>query len=261
MIAIRRPDELARMRESARIVGAALRMVEELIRPGVETRDIDGEVERFILAQDAKPSFKGYRGYPASACISINDVVVHGIPSSRKLAEGDIVSVDVGVYKNGYHGDGAWTFPVGEIAAESERLLRVTREALERGIAQARPGRRLGEISHAIQQHVEGEGFSVVRMLVGHGIGTQLHEDPQVPNFGSRRQGPMLAAGMVLAIEPMVNGGGFEVYTEPDEWTVVTRDHSRSAHFEHTVAIGADGPEILTRPGPQSSGGVKGEQP
>ncbi len=261
MIAIRRSDELERMRESARIVGAALRLVEEMIRPGVETRDIDAEIERFILTQDAKPSFKGYRGYPASVCISINDVVVHGIPSSRKLIEGDIVSVDVGAYKNGYHGDGAWTFPVGEIAAESGRLLRVTRAALERGIAQARPGRRLGEISHAIQQHVEGEGFSVVRMLVGHGIGTQLHEDPQVPNFGSRRQGPVLAAGMVLAIEPMVNAGGFEVYTEPDEWTVVTRDHSRSAHFEHTVAIGANGPEILTRPGPRSSDGVKGEQP
>ena len=247
MIAIRRSDELERMRESARIVGAALRLVEEMIRPGVETRDIDAEIERFILTQDAKPSFKGYRGYPASVCISINDVVVHGIPSSRKLIEGDIVSVDVGAYKNGYHGDGAWTFPVGEIAAESGRLLRVTRAALERGIAQARPGRRLGEISHAIQQHVEGEGFSVVRMLVGHGIGTQLHEDPQVPNFGSRRQGPVLAAGMVLAIEPMVNEGKFEVLTLKDKWTFVTVDGKLSAHFEDTVAVTNEGPVIMTR--------------
>lgn len=252
MIAIRRPDEIERMRESGRIVAEALRLVQGLVAPGVTTRAIDAEVERFIVAQGAKPSFKGYRGYPASACVSVNDVVVHGIPSSRELREGDIVSVDVGAFKEGYHGDGAWSFPVGRVDQESERLLRVTREALEAGIAQARPGNRLGEISHAIQSHVEAAGFSVVRMLVGHGIGTRLHEDPQVPNFGSRRQGPLLAAGMVLAIEPMVNGGGFEVYTEPDEWTVVTRDHSRSAHFEHTVAITADGPDILTLAGPGS---------
>jgi methionyl aminopeptidase len=218
----------------------------------VTTREIDAEVERFIVAQGARPSFKGYRGYPASACVSVNEVVVHGIPSERALREGDIVSVDVGAFKDGYHGDGAWTFPVGKIAEASVRLLKVTQEALERGIAQAQPGHRLGEISHAVQEHVEKHGFSVVRMLVGHGIGTQLHEDPQVPNFGSRRQGPVLAAGMVLAIEPMVNVGGFEVYTEPDEWTVVTRDHSRSAHFEHTVAITEEGPEILTGPGPGS---------
>jgi methionyl aminopeptidase len=252
MIAIRRPDEIERIRESARIVGAALRMTRDLVKPGVTTREIDSEVERFIVAQGARPSFKGYRGYPASACISVNEVVVHGIPSERALKEGDIVSVDVGAFKDGYHGDGAWTFPVGKITETSTRLLQVTQEALGRGIAQAQPGHRLGEISHAIQEHVERYGFSVVRMLVGHGIGAQLHEDPQVPNFGSRRQGPLLAAGMVLAIEPMVNTGGFEVYTEPDEWTVVTRDHSRSAHFEHTVAIMENGPEILTGPEPGS---------
>jgi len=252
MIAIRRPDEVERIRASGRIVGAALRLVQEMIRPGVTTREIDEEVERFIVAQEARPSFKGYRGYPASACISVNDVVVHGIPSSRQLEEGDIVSVDVGAFKDGYHGDGAWTFPVGRVDEASAGLLRVTREALEAGIARARAGHRLGEISHAIQQHVESHGFSVVRMLVGHGIGTQLHEDPQVPNFGGRRQGPLLAAGMVLAVEPMVNSGGFEVYTEPDQWTVATRDHSRSAHFEHTIAVTENGPDILTLPGPGS---------
>jgi methionyl aminopeptidase len=248
MISIRRPEEIERIAGSARIVAAALHRARDLIRPGVTTEAIDRELEAFILSQGAAPSFKGYRGFPASACISINEVVVHGIPSGRTLVEGDIVSVDVGAFRDGFHGDGAWTFPVGKIDAESERLLQVTREALMRGIEQARPGARLGEISHAIQSHVERNRFSVVRMLVGHGIGTQLHEDPQVPNFGSRRQGPILGEGMVLAIEPMVNAGGFEVYTEDDEWTVVTRDRSRSAHFEHTVAITGDGPRILTTP-------------
>jgi methionyl aminopeptidase len=252
MISIRRPEEIERIAESARIVAAALRKVREQVRPGVTTEAIDREVEGFILSQGAKPSFKGYRGFPASVCVSINEVVVHGIPSSRELAEGDIVSIDVGAYKDGFHGDGAWTFPVGEIDEASDRLLQVTREALNRGIEQARPGARLGEISNAIQSHVEQNRFSVVRMLVGHGIGAQLHEDPQVPNFGSRRQGPILAEGMVLAIEPMVNAGGFEVYTEQDEWTVVTRDRSRSAHFEHTVAITGNGPRILTAPGPEN---------
>jgi methionyl aminopeptidase len=252
MIAIRRDEEVERIGDSARIVGGALRLTGELVRPGITTREIDAEIENYIVARDAKPSFKGYRGYPASACISINDVVVHGIPTERQLQPGDIVSVDVGAYKNGYHGDGAWTFAVGEISEESQRLLRVTREALGLGIEQARPGKRLGEISNAIQQHVERNGFSVVRMLVGHGIGRQLHEDPQVPNFGSAHQGPVLSAGMVLAIEPMVNSGGYEVYIEKDEWTVVTRDHSRAAHFEHTVAITENGPRILTRPGPGS---------
>jgi methionyl aminopeptidase len=251
MISIRRPEEITRIAESARIVAAALRLARERMRPGVTTEAIDRELEGFILSQGATPSFKGYRGYPASACISINEVVVHGIPSARALAEGDIVSVDVGAYKDGFHGDGAWTFPVGRIDEESARLMEVTRTALLRGIEEARPGARLGEISNAIQSHVERQGFSVVRMLVGHGIGAQLHEDPQVPNFGSRRQGPILSEGMVLAIEPMVNAGGFEVYTEKDEWTVATRDGSRSAHFEHTVAITGDGPRILTAPVPE----------
>lgn len=251
MISIRRPEEIERIAESGRIVAAALRLARDTVRPGVTTAEIDREVEGFILSQGAQPSFKGYRGYPASVCTSVNEVVVHGIPSERELMEGDIVSVDVGAYKDGFHGDGAWSFPVGRIDEASDRLLQVTREALLRGVDQARPGARLGEISSAIQTHVERSGFSVVRMLVGHGIGAQLHEDPQVPNFGSRRQGPILAEGMVLAIEPMVNAGGFEVYTESDEWTVVTRDKSRSAHFEHTVAITGNGPRILTAPPPE----------
>jgi len=246
MIAIRRPDEIAKIGRSARIVGEALELAGGIVRPGVSTQEINAEIERLIVSRGARPSFKGYHGFPASACISVNDVVVHGIPSDRMLEEGDIVSIDVGAYLDGYHGDGAWTFPVGAISADSQRLMQVTREALEVGIAQARRGQRLGEISHAVQSHVENHGYSVVRMLVGHGIGSQLHEEPQVPNFGSRQQGPILAAGMVLAIEPMVNAGGLDVYTAKDEWTVLTRDHSRSAHFEHTVAITAEGPQVLT---------------
>ncbi len=248
MIAIRRMEEIEKIAASARIVRDALRLAGEWMRPGVETRTVDAVIEEFIRAQGATPSFKGYHGFPASACISINDVVVHGIPSERVLQEGDIVSVDVGAYRDGYHGDGAWTFAVGTIDDASRRLMQVTQDALARGVAQARAGQRLGEISHAIQSYVEERGFAVVRMLVGHGIGTQLHEDPQVPNFGSRRQGPVLMPGMVLAIEPMVNAGGFEVFTERDEWTVVTQDHSRSAHFEHTVAVTANGPRVLTLP-------------
>ena len=216
------------------------------MRPGITTQELEQEIEKYIVSQGAKPSFKGYHGFPASACISINDVVVHGIPSSRALQEGDIVGVDVGAYKGGYHGDGARTFPVGAVTPATARLLKVGEEALMEGIERARPGARLGEISHAIQSHVEANGFSVVRALVGHGIGTKLHEDPQVPNFGNPQQGPRLAAGMVMAIEPMVNAGGFHVYTEDDEWTVVTRDHTPSVHFEHTVAITENGPRILT---------------
>ena len=250
MIAIRRLEEIEVMAESARIVAGALGVAGELIRPGITTQELDQEIEKYIVSQGAKPSFKGYHGFPASACISINDVVVHGIPSSRALQEGDIVGVDVGAYQGGYHGDGAWTFPIGEVAPATAKLLEVGEQALMEGIERARPGARLGEVSHAIQSHAEANGFSVVRELVGHGIGTQLHEDPQVPNFGNAQQGPRLAVGMVMAIEPMVNAGGFHVYTEGDGWTVVTRDHTPSVHFEHTVAITEDGPRILTTPSP-----------
>lgn len=250
MVAIRRPEEIEKIAASARIVGGALRMVKSMVREGISTHELDEAVEEYIRSQGAKPSFKGYRGFPASACISINDVVVHGIPSARELRDGDIVSVDVGAFKGGYHGDGAWTFAIGEASPQAKRLMEVTREGLLQGIDKARPGGRLGEISYGIQRHVETNGFSVVRVLVGHGIGTRLHEEPQVPNFGSPTQGPILAPGMVIAIEPMVNAGGYDVYTETDDWTVVTRDHSLSAHYEHTVAITEDGPRILTTPGP-----------
>lgn len=243
------------MAESGRIVGGALNLAKQLVAPGRTTRELDTQIEEFIRAEGATPSFKGYRGYPASACISVNDVVVHGIPSDRELKEGDIVSIDVGALKDGFHGDGAWTFPVGRVSAAALDLMEAAREALLKGIEQARTGARVGDISHAVQSLVEERGFSVVRMLVGHGIGTRLHEEPQVPNFGSPAQGPALRPGMVVCIEPMVNAGGLDVYTEKDDWTVVTRDHSLSAHFEHQVAITENGPRILTIPGPGGADG------
>jgi methionyl aminopeptidase len=246
MIAIRSADEIARIRESSEIVAEALDLAGSLVAPGVATKDLDREVEALILRRGGVPSFKGYRGFPASICASVNDEVVHGIPSDRRLAAGDIVSVDVGVLKNGYHGDAARTFAVGPASAEAERLMTATREALERGLAAARAGNRVGDISHAVQSHVEANGMSVVRALVGHGIGRQMHEEPPVPNFGRPGTGPGIRAGMVFAIEPMVNAGGWEVVTLEDGWTIVTRDHSLSAHFEHTVAVTGDGPVVLS---------------
>ncbi len=257
MVAVRRREEIEKLAESARIVAGALSMVEGLIADGVTTKRLDERIEQFVRDHGATPSFKGYRGYPASACISVNDVVVHGIPSDRVvLREGDIVSVDIGAYKAGYHGDGAWTFPVGQVSDDALRLMDVTRGALLEGISQARAGNRVGDISHAVQTFVEARGYSVVRMLVGHGIGSRLHEEPQVPNFGSADQGPVLVPGNVICIEPMVNAGGFDVYTQEDDWTVVTRDHSLSAHFEHEVVITEDGPCVLTVPGPGGPDGT-----
>jgi methionyl aminopeptidase len=238
--------EIEKIRRSASIVAEALDLAGEMLRPGVKTRDVDTAIEELIRSRQAVPSFKGYYGYPASTCISINDQVVHGIPGEREVTEGDIVSIDVGAYLDGYHGDGARTYPIGKISESAERLMRITWECLERAIDQARPGNRVGDISAAIQQHAEGNGFGVVRQLVGHGIGRALHEEPQVPNFGHPGKGPKLRAGMVLAIEPMVNEGTFEVYTLEDEWTVVTKDHKKSAHYEHTVAITDAGPVVLT---------------
>ncbi len=262
MTRLKRPEEIERIARSAAIVAGALKLAGELIRPGVTTAYLDRKIEEYIVSQGARPSFKGYHGFPASACISINDVVVHGIPSEQQvLREGDIVGVDVGAYMDGFHGDGAWTFAVGEVDPEARRLMKVTLEALLQGISRARPGVRLGVVSNAIQKHVEANGFSVVRALVGHGIGAQLHEEPQVPNYGKPSQGPMLRAGMVLAIEPMVNAGGFDVYTAGDGWAVVTRDHSLSAHFEHTVAITEDGPRILTVGGPPAKEVIGNESP
>ncbi|TMQ71264.1 MAG: type I methionyl aminopeptidase [Candidatus Eisenbacteria bacterium] len=217
------------------------------VRPGVTTATLDQLAEAFIRDHGGRPAFKGYRGFPASICASINDEVVHGIPGPRRLAEGDIVGIDVGVEMDGFYGDSAITFPVGRVSDEATRLLQVTREALARGVAQAKAGNRVGDISHAVQSYVEGQGFAVVRSLVGHGIGRQMHEEPQVPNYGTPERGPRLMAGQVVAIEPMVNAGVPEVMTQPDGWTVVTKDGRLSAHFEHTVAVGQEGPDILSR--------------
>jgi methionyl aminopeptidase len=244
---LRGREEIDAIREAARLVAQTLAMLAREVRPGVTTATLDGLAEAFILEHGGRPAFKGYRGFPASICSSINAEVVHGIPGPRALVEGDIVGVDVGVEKGGYFGDAASTFPVGIVSEEATRLLQVTREALMRGVAEAKAGKRVGDISHAIQSYVEGQGYSVVRSLVGHGIGRHMHEEPQVPNYGTPDRGPRLMAGQVLAIEPMVNIGGPDVLTQADGWTVVTKDGSLSAHFEHTVAVGPDGPEILSR--------------
>jgi methionyl aminopeptidase len=239
--------EIEKMRASSRLVAETLERLVQAIRPGIKTLELDRIAEDYVTAQGAEAAFKGYRGFPASVCVSINEEVVHGIPSShRRLKEGDIVSLDFGALLDGYYGDAALTVPVGEVSEEVSRLLRVTQESLYLGIEQARPGARLGDISHAIQNHAEEAGYSVVRAFVGHGIGSSLHEAPQVPNFGPPGQGPDLLPGMVLAIEPMVNIGTHDVRVLDDQWTVVTADRSLSAHFEHTIAITKNGTEILT---------------
>ncbi|MBC7346153.1 MAG: type I methionyl aminopeptidase [Clostridia bacterium] len=246
MIILKSERELAVMREAGRIVAQTLALLQRVVAPGVTTQELNDLAESYIRQKGAYPSFKGYRGFPASICASINEEVVHGIPGLRRLAEGDIISIDIGAILDGYHGDAALTIPVGRVKPEVERLLQVTREALWLGIEQARIGRRLSDISHAIQTHAERNGYSVVREFVGHGIGRTMHEEPQVPNYGQPGRGPRLVAGMTLAIEPMINCGRPEVKVLANGWTVVTRDGSYSAHFEHTVAITADGPKILT---------------
>lgn len=246
MIIIKSRREIALMREAGRIVAETLELMRKNIAPGVTTGRLDQLAEDYIRRKDAIPAFKGYRGFPASICTSINEEVVHGIPGLNQLAEGDIISIDIGVVKYGYIGDAAVTFPVGHVSEEKKRLLEVTEAALYEGIKQAVVGNRLTDISHSIQVHVEKNNMAVVRDYVGHGIGQSMHEDPQIPNFGPPGYGPRLRAGMVLAIEPMVNTGTFEVYTLANQWTVVTMDKKPSAHFEHTVAVTDDGPEILT---------------
>jgi len=249
VVYLRDRDEIEAIRSAAQLVGQTLVMLGREIKPGITTGELDRLAETFIRDHGARPAFKGYRGFPASICPSVNDEVVHAIPGRYRLREGDIIGIDVGVEKNGYYGDAARTFPVGEVDDDVERLLRVTREALLLGVAQAKAGNRIGDISHAVQSHAELNGYSVVRALVGHGIGREMHEEPQVPNFGSPDRGPRLMVGQVLAIEPMVNAGSPDVMTRADGWTVVTKDGSLSAHFEHTVAVGAQGPEILSDPG------------
>ena len=247
MVILKSRQEIEKMRKSNALVAAILEELGKKIRPGVRTIELDRLSEAMALKKGARPAFKGYRGYPYSLCTSVNSEVVHGMPSERELQEGDIVSLDFGILRDGYYGDAAVTVPVGEISPEARRLLRVTEEALYRGISAARAGNRIGDISAAIQGHVEAAGFSVVRDLVGHGIGKSLHEDPQVPNYGSSGRGIELKPGMVFAIEPMVNEGTYRVDVLRDGWTVVTADGKLSAHFEHSVAITENGPVILSR--------------
>jgi len=249
MVTLKSEREIERMRASGKVVAEVLQALEAEIRPGVATAELDRLAESIIRGHEgARPAFKGYGGFPASICASVNEEVVHGIPSkSRTLEAGDIVGIDVGVLMNGYHADAARTFAVGPVTERTERLLSVTQSALEAGIEAARAGARLGDVSAAIQSVAETAGFSIVRDLVGHGIGQHLHEDPQVPNFGVEGRGLELEPGLVIAIEPMVNVGGSEVRTLEDAWTIVTIDGSLSAHFEHTVAITENGPDILTR--------------
>jgi methionyl aminopeptidase len=248
VILLKSPRELGHMRDAGRILAEVKDRLRAIVRPGISTKQIDQDVEAFIVSRGAQSAFKGYRGYPATVCISINEEVVHGIPSpKRKLREGDIVGLDLGCIVEGYYADCAITLPVGEVTARVQELLDVTRESLDKAIVQCRPGNRIGDVSHAVQTHCESHGFGVVRAFVGHGIGRSLHEDPQVPNFGEAGTGKPLKAGMVLAIEPMVTMGTWEVRVLEDRWTAVTQDGSWAAHFEDTIAITDNGPEILTR--------------
>jgi methionyl aminopeptidase len=246
MIVIKSLQEIETMRKAGRIVAQVLAEMQTAVKPGVRTKELDKIADEIIRSAGATPSFFGYHGFPASICTSINEQVVHGIPDQTRLLDGDIISIDVGAYYGGFHGDAAVTFAVGQVDAESLRLMDVTRESLHRGINKVLSGGRLGDVSHAVQEFVEGNGFLVVRDYVGHGIGQKMHEDPEVPNFGSPGMGPMLRPGMTFAIEPMVNVGGYAVMSLSNGWTVVTKDGSRSAHFEHTVAVTENGPEILT---------------
>ena len=247
MILLKSEREIRCMREAGRIVALALDAVGKVVEPGITTQELDEVARRTIIEHGAKPAFKGLYGFPANICVSVNCEVVHGIPGSRKLAEGDIVSVDCGAEIDGFNGDSAITIPVGNVSPEIARLIEETRNALYKGIEQAVAGNKVGAISHAVQTYAEKAGFGVVREYVGHGIGRSMHEEPEVPNFGFADRGPLLKAGMVLAIEPMINLGARAVKSTDDGWTVVTRDGKPSAHFEHTVAIMPDGPEILTR--------------
>ena len=246
MIIIKNGHEIESMRQACRITAAARALAGEMVRPGVSTLQIDKAVHDYIVSQGAKPSFLGYHGFPGSTCISVNSTVIHGIPGGYVLQEGDIVSVDVGAYYKGFHGDCAATFPCGTISAEAQKLIDVTKQSFFEGIRFATRGHRVSDISHAIQKHVESNGFSVVRAFIGHGVGAQLHEDPEVPNFGAPGRGPRLLPGMTLAIEPMVNTGTYEVRVLKDKWTTVTADGKLAAHYENTVLITDGEPEILT---------------
>lgn len=247
MICVKSNKEIEKMQKAGKITAGALAAAGEAIRPGMTTKELDKVVHKYITSHGAKPSFLGYGGFPGSACISVNDEVIHGIPGSRKLEEGDIVSVDVGAYIDGYHGDSCKTFAVGKISPEVDALLKSTEESLYEAIAIAKPGARLGDLGSAIAKYNEDRGFSVVKEFVGHGVGRDLHEDPEVPNYGKAGHGIRLVAGMVIAVEPMINMGTASIYTMPDKWTVRTKDGKPSAHFEHTIAITQEGAVILTK--------------
>lgn len=249
MIRIKTSEQIKKMRVAGRITGEALALAGEMVREGITTKQLDEKIRHHIEKCGARPSFLGYGGFPASACISVNNEVIHGIPSGdRYLEEGDIVKIDVGAYKDGFHGDSANTFPVGRISEEAQKLIDVTKKAFELGVAQAAlEGARIGDIGHAIESYVVSQGFSVVRKYVGHGVGTDLHEDPNVPNYGTPGRGLRLCRGMTLAIEPMVNMGTHEVLERPDKWTVVTKDSSLSAHYEHSIALTDEGIVYLTK--------------
>ena len=248
MIILKSANEIARMRDAGRIAAQAHELLRKMVAPGITTAELDQAADEFIRQAGGIPTFHGYRGFPASICTSVNEVIVHGIPGKQVLQDGDIISIDLGVTYQGYVADVAYTWPVGNVSEEARRLLQVTEESLYKGIEQAVAGKRVGDIGHAVQTHAERAGFSVVREFVGHGVGQSMHEAPQVPNFGAAGRGPKLKIGMVLAIEPMINCGVWQTVTDDDGWTVRTKDGKWSAHFEHTVAITENGPQILTIP-------------
>ena len=247
MISVKNSDQIKLMKEAGRITGEALVLAGEKIHAGMTTKQLDTLIRQHIESRGAKPSFLGYGGFPGSACISINNQVIHGIPGSRVIEDGDIVKVDVGAFYKGYHGDSANTFAVGNVSAEAKKLIEVTKQSFWHGIAEAKPGNRVGDIGYAVQSYVEANGFSVVRRYVGHGVGAELHEEPEVPNFGTKGRGVRLYAGMTIAVEPMVNVGTPDVHELSDKWTVVTADGSLSAHYEHSIAITDDGVIVLTK--------------
>ena len=257
MIIRKSEQEIAKMAAAGRVVAETIAHVGEQIEPGITTGELDRIADEHIRSLGGVPTSQDYRGYPKAICISPNDMVVHGIPGAYEVADGDLITVDVGVTLNGYIADSAFTFPVGDVSEQAQRLLEAGRDALAAGIAQAQPGNRVGDISAAVQQHVEGAGFSVVRSLVGHGVGRSYHEDPHIPNFGQPGRGPLLSEGMTLAIEPMITAGRPEVYVHDDEWSISTEDGSLAAHFEHTVAITAEGPRILTGTGDRETSLLK----
>lgn len=246
MIIKKTPEEIEKIAAAGEILVRTLSLLQSKVRPGVTTGELDAAAERFIRSQGAEPAFKGYRGFPGSICSSPNSMVVHGIPGPYKLSRGDIISIDVGVTLDGWVADAARTFPVGPVSPVAGKLLEITEESLFAAVEQCRPGNRLGDVSHAVQQHVEAGGFSVVRSLVGHGIGRDMHEDPQIPNFGEPGKGPLLEEGMVLAVEPMVNAGRHAVRMGDDHWAIFSQDGSLAAHFEFTIAVTAEGPRVLT---------------